>query len=411
MTAFSDHPQSRPATGWPLVLRQTTALFGDAVRRLRAAKLFWVALVLSALVAAAIGIVGIDETGWSVPFLGHVDDPINNTQFQTAAEYYRSIFIFFGVSIWLTYGATLLGLVSTANLVPSLIDEGSVDLYLARPVGRVRLFLTRYVTGLLFVAGQAFCFSVVAIAIFAVRAQVFLPDLLWSVFYATLLFSFLYCVSAFVGLVSGSLLAAILTTGMLWAFIFVADWTEYGMLTWRETARAGVAAAERAQLQAEQVNERFNGPDSAAGDVARDTAALQLDAAAGRLASARDSLATATRIHRITYVVKAPLPKLGETVGVMRRHLEDASTVERKREAELAEGEANVRESVQRNDRLSEEEKSRQQAMMLDIVAGGSEADRLYDGRSLWWSIGTGLAFEAVLVGLCCLIFWRRDLA
>ena len=411
MTAFSDHPQSRPATGWPLVVRQTTALFGDAVRRLRAAKLFWIALALSALVGGVIGVVGIDDTGWSVPFFGHVNDPVNNTTIQPAEAFYRWIFIDFGVAIWLAYGATLLGLVSTASLIPSLIDEGSVDLYLSRPLGRIRLLLTRYATGLLFVAAQALCFAVVAIAVFAVRAGVFLPDLLWCVVYTTLLFSFLYCVSALVGLLSGNTLAALLATGLLWAFVFAVDWAEFGVLFSRETNRVSVELAEQQLARAEVVESRFNGPNSTAGEAPRAFATTQRSAAADRLADAEESLATTARIHQLVYWIKAPFPKLGETNALMRRHLIDAATVDRVRDAKLAENEANVEASVDGNDRITEQQKDEQRGLLLSMMRGGSAASEAYGERSLWWSIGTGLAFEGIVVLLCCVIFWRRDLA
>lgn len=41
-----------------------------------------------------------------------------------------------------------LAVFATAHLVPRLQDKGTVDLYLSRPVGRVRMLLSRYVAGL-----------------------------------------------------------------------------------------------------------------------------------------------------------------------------------------------------------------------------------------------------------------------
>lgn len=45
--------------------------------------------------------------------------------------------------------AIFLAIFATAHLVPRLQDKGTVDLYLSRPVGRVRMLLSRYVAGLL----------------------------------------------------------------------------------------------------------------------------------------------------------------------------------------------------------------------------------------------------------------------
>ncbi len=52
-------------------------------------------------------------------------------------------------SIILYVVCTFLAVFATAHLVPRMQEKGTVDLYLARPVGRVRLLLSRYVAGLI----------------------------------------------------------------------------------------------------------------------------------------------------------------------------------------------------------------------------------------------------------------------
>ncbi|MDX1583029.1 MAG: ABC transporter permease subunit [Thermoanaerobaculia bacterium] len=47
-----------------------------------------------------------------------------------------------------------LAIFATSHLVPRLQDKGTVDLYLSRPVGRVRMLLSRYVAGLLLSAAN-----------------------------------------------------------------------------------------------------------------------------------------------------------------------------------------------------------------------------------------------------------------
>jgi ABC-type transport system involved in multi-copper enzyme maturation permease subunit len=54
-----------------------------------------------------------------------------------------------GFSLFLYAIATLLAVFATAHLVPRMQEKGTVDLYLSRPVGRVRLLLSRYVAGLI----------------------------------------------------------------------------------------------------------------------------------------------------------------------------------------------------------------------------------------------------------------------
>ncbi|GAC1428942.1 MAG: hypothetical protein NVSMB68_01050 [Thermoanaerobaculia bacterium] len=51
------------------------------------------------------------------------------------------------------YGlCTFLAIFATAHLVPRLQEKGTIDLYLSRPTGRVRLLMSRYVAGLMLAA-------------------------------------------------------------------------------------------------------------------------------------------------------------------------------------------------------------------------------------------------------------------
>ena len=50
-----------------------------------------------------------------------------------------------GFSVFLYFICTFLAIFATAHLVPRMQEKGTVDLYLSRPVGRVKLLLSRYV--------------------------------------------------------------------------------------------------------------------------------------------------------------------------------------------------------------------------------------------------------------------------
>lgn len=57
-----------------------------------------------------------------------------------------------GFSGFLYFICTFLAIFATAHLVPRMQEKGTIDLYLARPVGRVKLLLSRYVAGLILAA-------------------------------------------------------------------------------------------------------------------------------------------------------------------------------------------------------------------------------------------------------------------
>lgn len=54
-----------------------------------------------------------------------------------------------GFSVFLYFLCTFLAIFATAHLVPRMQEKGTIDLYLARPVSRVGLLLSRYVAGLI----------------------------------------------------------------------------------------------------------------------------------------------------------------------------------------------------------------------------------------------------------------------
>lgn len=54
-----------------------------------------------------------------------------------------------GFSGFLYVFCTFLAIFATAHLVPRMQEKGTIDLYLARPVSRVRLLLSRYLAGLI----------------------------------------------------------------------------------------------------------------------------------------------------------------------------------------------------------------------------------------------------------------------
>ncbi len=59
-----------------------------------------------------------------------------------------------GFSGFIYLVGTFLALFATAHLVPRLQEKGTIDLYLSRPVGRIRLLVSRYAGGLLLAAAN-----------------------------------------------------------------------------------------------------------------------------------------------------------------------------------------------------------------------------------------------------------------
>jgi ABC-type Na+ efflux pump permease subunit len=95
-------------------------------------------------------------------------------------------------------GVTL-SIVATAGFFPSLLERGAVDVLLSKPISRTRLFLGKYVGSMVFVLLHAIFFVVLTFLIMGFRWGAWLPGYLLSIPLLVILFSYVYCVSAWAG--------------------------------------------------------------------------------------------------------------------------------------------------------------------------------------------------------------------
>ena len=108
--------------------------------------------------------------------------------------------------------ASILALISTASIVPDMVTGGSIDILLSKPIGRTRLFLTRYFTGLLFVTVQVAVFTIASIVVVGIRGGSWEPWFLLAIPLVVIFFSYLFCICALVGLLTRSTIVALLVT-------------------------------------------------------------------------------------------------------------------------------------------------------------------------------------------------------
>ena len=123
------------------------------------------------------------------------------------------------IGIWLTYGRRLFWHsldLHRQRLFPDLITGGTIDLYLSKPLSRLRLFIIKYLTGLLFVALQGR--GVFRVGSFrgvrrCVRAHEWKPSLFLAIPIVVCMFSYLFGFCVLLGVWSRSTIAAILADG------------------------------------------------------------------------------------------------------------------------------------------------------------------------------------------------------
>jgi ABC-2 type transport system permease protein len=117
-----------------------------------------------------------------------------------------------GFSVFLYFICTFLAVFATAHLVPRMQEKGTVDLYLARPVSRVRLLLSRYVAGLI-LAGSNVIYLMGSIwAIVAWKTGVMNPRFILAGAIIFLIIAVLLAFAFLIGVVTSSTAVSIMTS-------------------------------------------------------------------------------------------------------------------------------------------------------------------------------------------------------
>lgn len=404
------------------MMEQTWAILVDGYRELNSKKLFWISLAISALCVLVFLVIGINERG--VTFLTFtVANPVFNTNFLTPATYYKWVFITFGVKLWLAWIATILALISTAPIFPDFLAGGAVEMVVSKPIGRVRLFLTKYVTALLFVAVQITVFTGLCLIMLGIRGGAWDFRILWAIPIVLAFYSFLYCICALMGVLTRSTIASLLLTVLIWFLLFLLSMGDVVTLTGREYYTGQVAALEKrvprmekaAQAEADRRSE-----EKAARDEQREpvspppvrehtdeelfSANVFLEAKRRELDEARKDLSTLEFWNGLLLKVKAPLPKTTETINLLER------TVMTEQEMRRFSTEQIERNSTQERARRKERDKSiTADDEVVTRTDTAAAAESAFKGRSLWWVLGTSFAFEAAVLGFASWRFARRD--
>lgn len=361
-------------------MSQVAAIFLDAYRELNARKMFWITLVISALVVGVLLMVGLNEKHemsflfWDLPF------PMP-PEF-TLADLLKATYVSVGVNFWLTWAAAILALISTASIFPDFVSSGSIDLVLAKPIGRIKLFLLKYLSGLLFVGLQVGAFSLAAFLLIGVRAGEWEPGLFVAVPIVVIFFSYLFCVCALIGIMTRSTIAALLLTVLFWLLLFGAN-TADRVLSMPYTLN---------QVYVEKLQQRIEAQNRRAEPDHRAIATLE-----NKLNAANETLATWKRWYGFIVGLKTALPKTDDTIKLLERSLIAS---------------ANLPEGPQDE----ESQRGMMPFMSSDMYTAGVRAEevftrieQMYRGRSVTWVIGTSLGFEVVILAIAATIFYRRD--
>ncbi|MGD0542296.1 MAG: hypothetical protein ABSB33_12340 [Tepidisphaeraceae bacterium] len=371
-------------------MSQTLALIWDAYRDLNSKKMFWIVLILSALVAASFAAIGLSPTGFKI-FYWEIPSPLLNSKEMPPGDFYKSIFLNYGIGFWLTWLATVLALISTASLFPDFLAGGAVDLYLSKPISRLRLFLTKYLCGLLFVMLQIGCFCAASFAVIGLRGGAWEPGIFLAVPIVLLFFSYLFCFCVLIGVWTRSTVAAVLLTFLFWVFTFGVHTTEVTLLTFKLTEEsAAVRLDKQIQLTQERLARWQRTAATRPTTRNSDYVTMYQSELKSDRAKRQDMHGVLDRPHAIFYDIKTVLPKTTETVALLERMLISSARLE------------HVSRDNQDDSGNSSTELNGKPVPMREVQAE-------MRSRSAGWIVGTSLGFEGVVLALAAWIFCRRD--
>jgi len=297
-----------------------------------------------------------------------------------------------------------LALVSTAGILPDYLAGGSIDLVLSKPIGRVKMFLTKYVGSLTFVLVQVLIFCAGVFLVLGWRMN----QWEWKVFLAVpmvvLMFSYLYAIMALLNVWTKSTLASLLVTMLIWFGIFSIKAANDRL----QIAKVNFQTASEvyAKRSAEQQLIIDESTSSAEDEMKAARAKVRIAGLEKRVEETEATLDKIRPFTNVSYAFAFVLPKTGETVSLVQRWLE-------------ADSELTFTDLILGNFGNGKNagggpgnNRSNRIGFINDWEIESLTRERVIDyanNQSEWWIIGSSLVFEGIILGIALFIFVRQD--
>lgn len=337
-------------------MRQILTIFWDSYRLLTAKKLFWVSLGFSVLIAVVYASISFDELGISVLFGAYTLESEFLKEGSPIAQYlYLTMFTDVLVPFWLGLFAIVLALISVCSVFPNFLEGGSIDIAVSKPISRVTLFISKYLSSLLFVGIQVLVFCFIVFIAFGLRMESWNFGIFWAVPLIIFVFSLIYCVAVLTAVWTKSTLLSLLMAFLVWGVSWGIQVAESFIYKIAYTAPAQGMVVD------------FEGGESEVSDEPQET---------------DPGLA---KFHRVIKMVGTPLPKTRDATYLLKKKIK-----------------INGKNLTQTSGFVDEDAN--------DFEKNSMKAQEEYENRhSEAYVVGTSLAFEAVILSLACFIFVRRD--
>jgi ABC-type transport system involved in multi-copper enzyme maturation permease subunit len=121
----------------------------------------------------------------------------------------------------------LLSCIITAFYIPNMLRKGTIDLLLAKPIGRVRLLAYKFIGGLTFMFLNTLVLIFGLWVVLGLRSSIWEPAFLLSIPVLTFEFAFFYALSALAALWTRSPIVSILFCVVAWGVLWVTGYGHY----------------------------------------------------------------------------------------------------------------------------------------------------------------------------------------
>jgi ABC-type transport system involved in multi-copper enzyme maturation permease subunit len=116
----------------------------------------------------------------------------------------------------------LIAIVVTAGFVPNMLQKGSLDVLLSKPINRPLIVVYKYCGGLTYVLLSATYLVGGTWFVMALRSGIWSPGFLWTIPLLVFFFAILYSVSCFWGVITRNPIVPILMSILTWFIFWVA---------------------------------------------------------------------------------------------------------------------------------------------------------------------------------------------
>lgn len=373
-------------------MRQIAAILLDSYRELRSRSLFWISLAISILTPLLLlGLIGFDETGWKVLWFSSNESPMLREGTPGARD--LVLWLFGGALIWwwLTWGAIVMALIATSSTIPEFVTSGSIDLSLAKPIGRMKLYLTKLTASTLFVLMQAIVTVALAYVLMGLRFGHWIHEAWLAVPLVMLQYFYLFVVMSFVGLMTRSTLASLLAILVFWGVISLVQFASNQLDRAEAELRSSVELAEQRIADIRTTASEQNRELTSTEDWRVERAQSQID-------QSQSVLSSLGRWPRIINAVELVVPKTGDIQKIIAESV-DAPTF----------GELIMSLQGFDSQMMAEMTGSNDPEQMRDMQEAGVEGSRAVRSVNAWVSIGSSLGFTLLVLLASLWIFMRRD--